>query len=206
MVAFQANTIPWAGCANANWCCTCCWNLPVGRRFNTDYQRDTNPSICGKPPLAGQDPGLSCLGGVVDIRAAPYRFGMQLVALAILIATSLWFFAVAVLMALRPSVCIHLLSRAAANHRVNLGEQGLRFLAGAALVVRAPFSRAPLLFEAGGWFIVATSVALMLLPLKWHSGYAKWWAQQLTHARVRALSPLSFAAGLALLYALFPAA
>ncbi len=103
-------------------------------------------------------------------------------------------------MAVRPDRCLHILSLTASNHRVNLTEQGLRLLAGIAMVVRAPLSKLPDVFEMGGWFIVATSVALMIIPLRWHSGYAVWWSKKLPFWAVRAVAPFSISAGAALVY------
>jgi hypothetical protein len=104
-------------------------------------------------------------------------------------------------MAGRPRLALHLLSRTAANHRVNLAEQVPRLLAGAAMFIRSTFSEAPLLFEAGGAFIVLTSAALLVIPLRWHSGYAIWWSERLRPRTVRALAPLSVVGGAALIYA-----
>jgi hypothetical protein len=125
---------------------------------------------------------------------------MQTIALAILVLSSVWLVAVAALMVLRPAWCIHLLGLMASTHRINLTEQGLRMTAGAALIVRAPESKLPLLFEAGGWFIVATSILLSVLPLRWHAAYAIWWSRQLTPGAVRALSPHSAVLGAGLVY------
>lgn len=103
-------------------------------------------------------------------------------------------------MALDPRWCLHILSLTASSHRVNLTEQGLRMLAGAALVVRSDLSKVPALFEVGGWFIVASSFFLMIIPLHWHAGYAIWWAERLPIWGVRLVAPLSIAAGATLIY------
>jgi hypothetical protein len=126
---------------------------------------------------------------------------MQTVAIAILVAASLWLVAVAVLMAAFPALCLELMSRMATTHRINLTEQGLRMTFGLALIVRAAESRLPWLFEVGGWFIAVTSVLIMILPLRWHRAYAVWWVRKLTPVTVRALSPVSFVMGGGLAYA-----
>jgi hypothetical protein len=126
---------------------------------------------------------------------------VQTIALVILVVAGLWLFAVALWMALRPNSCIHLLGKMASTHRINLTEQGLRMLAGAAMVVRSGDAKWPQLFEIGGWFIVATSLLLMVLPLRWHAAYAIWWSRNLTPLTVRALAPVSAALGGGLIYA-----
>ena len=114
--------------------------------------------------------------------------------------------AVAVLMAARPNYCLHLFSRMAANleagsHRQNLTEQGLRILAGAALIVRAPASKLPLPFELAGWLIVVSSLFIVVAPLRWHAAYGTWWVKRLTAPTVRLLSPLPAIFGTGLIYA-----
>ena len=62
---------------------------------------------------------------------------------------------------------------------IQLGEHGLRGLAGAAMIMRADASKAPLAFEAIGWFVLATSLLILLLPRSWHHAYARWWAARI---------------------------
>lgn len=69
------------------------------------------------------------------------------------------------------------------------------------MVVRAAQSKMPLFFYVGGWFIVATSILLIVLPLRWHAAYAIWWAKNLKPLTVRALAPVSAALGIGLIYA-----
>ena len=126
---------------------------------------------------------------------------MDTAALILVAASGVWLIAVAFLMALQPSRFLHILSLTASNWRVNFTEQGLRLIAGLALVVRADVLKAPLLFEVGGWFVVASSVVLLLIPLRWHAGYAVWWSQKLPIGAVRGIAPLSGAFGAALIYA-----
>lgn len=126
---------------------------------------------------------------------------MQTLALIILIAAGGWLVAVGVLMALRPRYALHVLSLTASSHRVNLSEQVPRFIAGMAMVVRGDASKFPLLFEVAGWFIAASSVVLIVIPLAWHSGYAVWWAKRIPPVIVRAIAPFSVAGGIGLIWA-----
>jgi len=128
---------------------------------------------------------------------------MDTAALIIIAASGAWLIAVALLMAFQPSRFLHLLSLTASNWHVNLTEQGPRLVAGRALIVRADASTLPLLFQVGGWFVVASSVVLLLMPLRWHAGYAIWWSRKLSVGSVRGIAPVSAAFGAALIYAAF---
>lgn len=126
---------------------------------------------------------------------------MQTLALLVLIAAGGWLVAAGGIMAFRPGRALHLLSLTASSQRANLVEQIPRLIAGAAMVVRAEVSKLPQLFTLGGWFIVATSLLLMVIPLAWHSGYALWWARRIPPVAVRAVAPFSIMAGAGLVYA-----
>ena len=73
---------------------------------------------------------------------------MQTVALVIVTASGLWLVAVSFLMALRPSYGLELFEKmtsslTASNWRLQFTEQGLRILAGAALIIRSHLSKLP---------------------------------------------------------------
>jgi len=131
---------------------------------------------------------------------------MQTFAFLVVIAAGLWLVAVACLMAMRPRYSLGLLERmsanlSASNWRVNLTEQGLRLLAGMALIVHAGASKLPQLFAIAGWFVVLSSILILLMPIRWHGAYGMWWRQRLTPFWVRALSPIPVMAGAGLIYA-----
>jgi len=131
---------------------------------------------------------------------------LQSVALIVVAASGLWLVGVAFLMALRPRFCLHLFETMSANlersnWRLQFTEQGLRVLAGVALIVRAPASRLPLVFEVAGWLLVATSLLVMLAPIRWHGAYGTWLTRRLTPLVFRILAPVPAAAGAGLIYA-----
>lgn len=128
---------------------------------------------------------------------------MQVIALFIVAAAGLWLVCVALLMIVRPRDFLHFLSLTASTWRINVAEQGLRLLAGVALIVRAESSKLPILFELGGWFIVASSVLLLMVPLRWHAAYAIWWSRRLTPSIVRLIGAFAAALGMGLVYAAF---
>ncbi len=131
---------------------------------------------------------------------------MQAIALIVVAAVGLWLVCVAFLMALSPRYCLHLFEKMSANlersnWRLQFTEQGLRVLAGVALIVRAPASKLPLVFEAAGWLLVATSLLILAAPIRWHGFYGRWWVKRLTPLVIRILSPVAAAAGAGLIYA-----
>lgn len=126
---------------------------------------------------------------------------MEQIGLAGSAAAGLWFMCAGVFMALRPKRALHVLSLTATTRSINNVEQGLRLLAGLALVFRSSASKLPQTFEIAGWFIILSSLVLLILPLRWHSAYAIWWADRLTPAAVQVVAPLSALAGVGLIYA-----
>jgi hypothetical protein len=125
---------------------------------------------------------------------------MELLGLIGSAAAALWLIGTGALMALRPKHALHVLSLTASTRKVNNVEQGLRLSAGIALLLRAPASKLPMFFEVAGWFIVLSSLVLLVIPLRWHAAYACWWADRLPVIAVRAVAPLSALAGLGLIY------
>ena len=131
---------------------------------------------------------------------------MQTVALIIVTASGLWLVAISFLMALRPHYCLHLFEKmasslAASNWRLQLTEQGLRIVAGAALMIRSPLSKLPLAFEVAGWCIVTSSLLILALPIRWHASYGHWWSGRLTTLALRVLSPVPAIVGAGIVYA-----
>ena len=133
---------------------------------------------------------------------------MQAIALIVVAAAGLWLVGVAFLMAVRPGYCLHLFEKMSANlersnWRLQFTEQGLRVLAGVALIVRAPVSKLPLVFEVAGWLLVATSLLIMVAPIRWHGAYGRWLVGRFAPLAIRVLSPVPMMAGAGLIYAAF---
>jgi hypothetical protein len=133
---------------------------------------------------------------------------MQAIALILVAAAGLWLVGVAFLMVLRPRYCLQVFEKMSANlersnARLQYTEQGLRVLAGVALIVRAPASKLPLVFEVAGWLLVATSLLIMVVPIRWHGAYGRWWVGRIPLLAIRVLSPVPMMAGAGLIYAAF---
>jgi len=131
---------------------------------------------------------------------------VQIVALILVTASGLWLVAISFLMALRPDYCLQLFEKmtaslAGSNWRLQLTEQGLRIVAGAALIVRSPLSKQPMAFEVTGWCIVISSLVILALPIRTHASYGHWCCRWLTPLVIRVLSPVPAIVGAGIVYA-----
>jgi len=131
---------------------------------------------------------------------------LQSAALILVTAAGLWLVGVGVLMAFRPRYCLELFERMtasleASNWRLQITEQGLRIVAGAALVLRAPASKLPVMFEVAGCLLIATSALILVAPVRWHAAYGRWLVGRIAPLAIRVLSPVPVLAGAGLVYA-----
>ena len=76
-------------------------------------------------------------------------------------------------MMVAPSFARRFLSSFASSFRSHVLEQALRFVAGLGFVYAAPEMRFTLVFRAFGWFVVITSVVLLLLPWRLHHRFGR---------------------------------
>jgi len=132
---------------------------------------------------------------------------MRTLAFFVVMAAGVWLLAVATLMALRPRLCLDLFAKmsaslAASNWRLQLVEQALRLLVGAALIIHAPTSRLPQLLATVGWLVVVTSCLILAMPARWHGAFGMWWIRRLTPPIIRALAAVPALGGAAILCAL----
>ena len=103
-------------------------------------------------------------------------------ALAVLLAAAGWLAFVGLVCLFRPQVAQATLGRMGSTWRIQLGEHALRGLAGLAMVLRADASKVPELFTFGGWFVVASSVLIVLAPRRWHHDLSLWFAAMIPTA------------------------
>jgi len=83
-------------------------------------------------------------------------------------------FGLAAVVGLRPSLAEQFLRSFASSGRAHYTEQGLRLLVGTAMVNFAGLMWYPELFALFGWLIVVTSIALLLVPWRWHQRLGTW--------------------------------
>ncbi|HEY3779946.1 MAG TPA: hypothetical protein VGL56_02605 [Fimbriimonadaceae bacterium] len=131
---------------------------------------------------------------------------MQSAALIIITASGLWLVAVSFLMARKPQYSLQIFERmttslAGSNWRLQLTEQGLRILAGVALIVRSPLSKLPLGFKVAGCCLVISSLVILLLPIQSHASYGRWCSRWLSPLLVRVLSPVPAIVGAGIVWA-----
>ena len=111
-----------------------------------------------------------------------------------------WLGLVGVVMIVAPNTALRALARFGSTVFINVAEHVLRFVAGAALFIISPETRAPLPLSIAGAFIALSSVAILLVPRRWHHAYALFWARTLPPWFVRLLGPPSLAAAVGLGY------
>ncbi|NER11687.1 hypothetical protein SAMN06265375_10566 [Muriicola jejuensis] len=126
---------------------------------------------------------------------------MTSAALLITAAFGLFLIAVGFVMLLFPRVAWNILKKAGSTPLINYGELTLRMIPAAGLILYAGESRFPMVFEWLGWFMIGSSLVLMLLPRRWHHAYALRCAALLPPPVIRLISPFSFAFGGFILYA-----
>jgi hypothetical protein len=127
---------------------------------------------------------------------------MAVLAKYVVIFFGLFLIGVGLLMLLEPEKAREILRKAGSTPLINYGELTLRMIPAAGLILGAEVSKFPEFFTLLGWFMIGTSVLLMLLPRKYHHAYALQSAEILTPLRIRVLAPLSFLFGGFLLYAM----
>ena len=108
---------------------------------------------------------------------------------------------VSLFMMTSPQGALAALAKMAGTGLVHYGEISLRALAGVGLWLAAASSRFPDVLLPAGLFLVASSVALLLVPRRWHAAYSVWWARRIPAAAVRPFALLSLGAGAALVWA-----
>ena len=105
------------------------------------------------------------------------------------------------LMLFAPQKAREILRKAGSTNVINYSEITIRMIPAAALVIYADFSKFPIFFSLLGWFMLATSLVLYMVPRRMHHNYALRSAQILTPFYLRLISPFSMLFGSTLIYA-----
>ena len=130
------------------------------------------------------------------------RERMSVAAAVVVVAFGLSLIAFSGVAVAKPAIAERFLTAFASSARTHHGEQVVRVLVGAALVVRSPVMWQPKTFCLVGWAIVASSAVLLCVPWQWHHRLGERVLPLLVrHLRLYAV--VSFAFGALLLYGVF---
>lgn len=125
---------------------------------------------------------------------------MDVLAKYVVICFGLFLIGVGFLMLLAPKKAREILKKAGSTPLINYGELTIRMIPAAGLILYADFSNFPEFFKLLGWFMLATSVILLMVPRKYHHGYALWCATFLNPALIRIIAPFSMLFGGVILF------
>ncbi len=125
---------------------------------------------------------------------------MVLIAKWIVILFGLFLIAAGFLMLFAPEKARATLRKAGSTNFINYAELITRMIPAVGLILYAPFSRYPLVFQVLGWFMLVTSIILCFIPRKLHHNYSMKSADILKPVYFRLISPFSFLFGSAIIY------
>jgi hypothetical protein len=90
----------------------------------------------------------------------------------VVVAFCFFLIGLALLIAIKPPRAERFLLSFASSAQAHFAEQGVRLLVGAAMVNLSRSMWYPELFKLFGWLIIATSLALLVIPWRWHQWFA----------------------------------
>ena len=109
---------------------------------------------------------------------------------------AIWLGGVAALCLFATKKALEFLAKMGSTPLIHFGEHVLRALVGLAFVGFATQTSYEFMFEAFGWFIVISSLLIMLAPRRWHHRYAQYWAQALQPWMIRAIGTVTIIAAI----------
>lgn len=125
---------------------------------------------------------------------------LTVIAKWVVIFFGLFLISVGFLMLFIPKKAREILSKAGSTNFINYLEITVRMIPAAALILYSDYSQFPKFFEVFGWFMIATSLVLYMVPRKYHHNYALKSAELLKPIYIRLISPFSFLFGSFLIY------
>lgn len=102
---------------------------------------------------------------------------------------------VGVLMIANPAKANQILRKAGSTPLINYGELSIRMIPAFAMIHFADHSQIPQIFTLFGWFMIVSSIVLMVMPRRWHHAYAVKCADILKPHIIPWLAPVSFLFG-----------
>ncbi len=106
-----------------------------------------------------------------------------------------WLVGVSLFALWRPIRAIRAIGQFASTTLINYTELGIRAAVGISFVICASVSRAPQTMSLVGWGLFGSAAILALIPRRWHSSYARYWANRIPPSLVYVFAPISFLVG-----------
>lgn len=125
---------------------------------------------------------------------------MEIIAQFTLIIFGIFFIATGLIMLLRPTKARETLRKAGSTAFINYAELSVRMIPAIAFIIYADTSNYPTPFKIIGWYILITSIILMIIPRKLHHKLSNRFADFLTPRIFQLISPLSMFIGVFLIY------
>ncbi|MDP3312786.1 hypothetical protein [Lutibacter sp.] len=104
------------------------------------------------------------------------------------------------LMLLKPEKARKILRKAASTNFINYTEITIRLIPATALILYSDLCKFPEAFKLFGWFMLATSLILYIVPRKLHHNYSMKSADILKPIYLRLISPFAFLLGGLIIY------
>ena len=91
----------------------------------------------------------------------------------------------------KPKIARTILRKDGSTNLINYTEITIRIIPAIALIVFSYYSKHPLVFKIFGWFMLATSLVLYLVPKKLHHNFSNKAADILKPILLKLISPFS---------------
>ena len=110
------------------------------------------------------------------------------------------FFIVAgIIMFLKPETVRNTIRKAGSTRFINFAELLTRMIPGFAFVLYAPYFHYPIIFKMIGYFVIFSSITILLIPRKIHHGFSNQCAEILKPTYLKFISPISILIGITLI-------
>lgn len=125
---------------------------------------------------------------------------MVILAKWIVILFGVYIISAGFLMLFAPARAREILKKAGSTNLINYGEITIRMIPAVGFILYADHAKYPEAFAVTGWFILATSLVLFVVPRRWHHGYSLKCAEILKPIYFQLLSPFAFIMGALIVY------
>ncbi|SFG63906.1 hypothetical protein [Pedobacter insulae] len=125
---------------------------------------------------------------------------MILIAKWVVVLFGLFLICIGLLMLFAPQKARETLRKAGSTNFINYAEITFRMIPAAGIIIYSDYSRFPEIFKIFGWFMLATSGVLYLVPRRIHHAFSMSAADVLKPLYFRLLSPLTLLFGVAVIY------